>query len=178
MELLRLGYAPWVVLAVSLGASCSMTPTQDQAINRSDPASEEKTILDLEHAWGQAYVKGDREFVERILAPEWHGWTDQEGSDKAAAMAEFKPGVSQSLENIIDDARVRVYGDAAVVQARERVRFRDESGEHWLTWHITDVYVRRANRWQVVASHTSTLPNPSSNDAGRGSEGIDKQSSH
>jgi hypothetical protein len=34
------------------------------------------------------------------------------------ALAEFKPEVSQSLENVIDDARVRVYGDAAVVQAR------------------------------------------------------------
>ena len=62
--------------------------------------------------------------------------------------------------NIIDNARVRVYGDAAVVEARERVRFQDAGGEHWLTWHFTDVFVRRSAGWQVVASDQSTIPNP------------------
>jgi hypothetical protein len=86
---------PWVGLAVSLGASCNKAPTPDRATNPSDPAVEEKTILDLEHTWGQAYVKGDRDFVDRILAPEWHGWTDLEGSDKAAAMAESSQAIPQ-----------------------------------------------------------------------------------
>jgi ketosteroid isomerase-like protein len=118
------------------------------------------TVLALDRSWGQAYVTGDIEFVDRILSPDWHSWTDHEGSDKAAELAEFRSGHSKSLENIIDNARVRVYGDAAVVEARERVRFRDAAGEHWLTWHITDVFIRRSAGWQVVASHQSTIPNP------------------
>jgi len=118
------------------------------------------TVLELDREWGQAYVKGDIDFVDRILAPDWHGWTDHEGSDKASEIAEFRAGHSRSLENIIDNARVRIYWDAAVVEARERVRFRDESGEHWLTWHITDVFIRNGTQWQVVTSHQSTLPNP------------------
>lgn len=120
----------------------------------------EATALELDRAWGQAYVKGDIEFVERILAPDWRGWTDHEGSDRASELAEFRSGRSKSLENIIDNARVRAYGDVVVVEARERVRYRDETGEHWLTWHITDVFARNGTQWQVVTSHQSTLPNP------------------
>lgn len=120
----------------------------------------ETTVLELDRAWGQAYVRGDIDYVDRILSPDWRGWTDHKGSDKATELAEFRAGHSKSLENIIDNTRVRVYGDAAVVEGRERVRYRDGSGEHWLTWHIADVFIRRGDSWQVVASHQSTIPNP------------------
>ena len=128
----------------------------------STPASQsvEAKVLELDRAWGQAYVKGDIDVIDRTLAPDWRGWLDTEGSDKATELAEFKAGKNRSLENIIDNAHVRVYGNTAVVEARERVRFRDEKGEHWLTWHITDVFVEQGGQWQVVASHGSTIPNP------------------
>ncbi len=95
----------------------------------------------------------------RMLAPDWRGWLDTEGSDKAMELAEFEAGNNRSLENIIDNARARLR-NTAVVEARERVRLRDEKGEHWLTWHITDVFMKQAGQWQVVASHESTIPNP------------------
>jgi hypothetical protein len=116
--------------------------------------------LELDRAWGQAYVKGEIDVIDRTLAPDWRGWLDTEGSDKATKLAEFKAGKNRSLENIIDNTRVRLYGNTAVVEARERVRFRDETGEHWLTWHITDVFVKRGGQWQVVGSHGTTIPNP------------------
>ena len=124
------------------------------------PQSVEAKILEIDRAWGQAYVKGQIDVIDRTLAPDWRGWLDAEGSDKATELAEFKAGKNRSLENIIDNARVRVYGDTAVVEARERVRFRDQTGEHWVTWHITDVFVEHDGQWQVVASHGSTIPNP------------------
>jgi hypothetical protein len=71
-----------------------------------------------------------------------------------------------------------MYGDTAVVQARERVRFRDETGEHWLTWHITDIWVRRSNQSRVVASHTSTLSNPTSASDVRRPKDVDTTRSH
>jgi len=126
----------------------------------SAPQSVEAKVLEIDRAWGQAYVKGDIDVIDRTLAPDWRGWLDAEGSDKATELAEFKAGKNRSLENIIDNARVHVYGNTAVVEARERVRFRDATGEHWLTWHITDVFVKQAGHWQVVTSHGSTIPNP------------------
>jgi ketosteroid isomerase-like protein len=128
---------------------------------RSTPVAQsvEAEILEIDRAWGQAYARGQIEVIDRTLAPDWRGWLDTVGSDKASELAEFRAGKNRSVENIIDDARVRVYGNTAVVEARERVRYRDESGEHWITWHITDVFVKLDGRWQVVASHGSTIPN-------------------
>ena len=117
------------------------------------PQSVETEVLELDRAWGQAYVEGDIAVIDRTLAPDWRGWLDTEGSDKATELAEFKAGKNRSLENIIDNARVRVYGNTAVVEARERVRFRDNTGEHWLTWHITDVFVEAG--WTMASGHFS-----------------------
>jgi ketosteroid isomerase-like protein len=141
-------------------ASCGDPHMKGHNVRTVSSSEAETTVLELDRAWGHAYVIGDINFVDRILSPDWRSWTDQSGSDKAAELAEFRAGHSKSLENIIDNARVRVYGDTAVVEARERVRFQDTGGEHWLTWHITDVFIRRHDSWQVVASHQSTIPNP------------------
>ena len=138
----------------------STVPPEPDVQPTSAPHSVEAKVLELDRAWGQAYVKGDIDVIDRTLAPDWRGWLDTEGSDKATELAEFKAGKNRSLENIIDNAHVRVYGNTAVVEARERVRFRDEKGEHWLTWHITDVFVEQGGQWQVVTSHGSTIPNP------------------
>ena len=140
--------------------AASTVPPEPDVQPTSASHSVEAKVLELDRAWGQAYVKGDIDVIDRTLAPDWRGWLDTEGSDKATELAEFKAGKNRSLENIIDNARVRVYGNTAVVEARERVRFRDEKGEHWLTWHITDVFVEQGGQWQVVTSHGSTIPNP------------------
>jgi ketosteroid isomerase-like protein len=139
-------------------ATSTVAPAQNSPAPA--PRSVEAEVLELDRAWGQAYAKGDIDVIDRTLAPDWRGWLDTKGSDKATELAEFKAGKNRSLENIIDNARVRIYGDTAVVEARERIRSRDETGEHWLTWHITDVFVRQGGQWQVVASHGSTIPNP------------------
>ena len=144
---------------IALGHT-SRLPTEPDLQPTSTPQSVEAKVLELDRAWGQAYVKSDIDVIDRTLAPDWRGWLDTGGSDKATELAEFKEGKNRSLENVIDNTRVRVYGNTAVVEARERVRFRDKAGEHWFTWHITDVFVNQVGQWQVVASHGSTIPNP------------------
>lgn len=140
--------------------TCSASLAAQDTKPTYSPQSVEAKVLEIDRAWGQAYVKDQIDVIDRTLAPDWRGWIDTEGSDKASELADFKAGKNRSLENIIDNARVRVYGNTAVVEARERVRFRDKTGEHWLTWHITDVFVEIDGQWRVVASHESTIPNP------------------
>ena len=70
--------------------------------------SVEAKVLELDRAWGQAYVKGDIDVIDRTLAPDWRSRTDTGSSDKATELAEFKAGKNRSLENIIDNAHVRV----------------------------------------------------------------------
>jgi len=72
----------------------------------------------------------------------------------------MRAGSHRLLEDIVDQATVRIFGSTAVIQARERGRYADSSGEHWVTHHITDVFIHRDGRWVVIASHDSLIPNP------------------
>ncbi len=56
----------------------------------------------------------------------------------------------------IDDISVRSYGDTAVVRGRTRV-ITGGTSPGQVTLRFTDVFVRRAGRWQVVASHATRL---------------------
>ena len=56
----------------------------------------------------------------------------------------------------IDEVLVRLFGDTAVVTGRSRVGVAGATpGE--VTLRFTDVFVRRAGSWQVVASHATRV---------------------
>ena len=58
----------------------------------------------------------------------------------------------------MDAPVVRVYGDAAVYTARITDSGKRPNGESFTTKTcITELYVRRDARWQLVASHESLL---------------------
>jgi len=117
------------------------------------------SLLALDRRWGQAYVRGDSAFVAGFVADDWQGWLDDHPDNKASTMAAVT-GTPHSLEDIVDQATVRLFGQMAVIQARERNRVSDAGGSHWVTRHITDVFVHRPEGWVVVASHDSRIPNP------------------
>ena len=56
------------------------------------------------------------------------------------------------------DFRIDVFGDAAVVRSRlTQVATVDD--QRWdATFMLTDVWIRRDDRWQVVARHSSSPP--------------------
>jgi len=118
------------------------------------------SLLALVRRWGQAYVHEDTAFVAGFVAEDWQGWFEDHADNKASVMAAARSGTPHSLENIVDQATVHVFGQAAVLQARESNRVSDASGGHWVTRHITDVLVHRPEGWVVVASHDSRIPNP------------------
>jgi len=142
-----------VLLALIAGASAAPLIAQSAI---------QDSLLALDRRWGQAFVNGhDSVFVAGLLADDWIGWFDEAPTTRAESMAELRTGAPRLLEDIVDEATVRVFGDAAVIQARERNRVRDPNGgEHWETRHITDVFVHRGGRWVIVASHDSRIPNP------------------
>jgi ketosteroid isomerase-like protein len=58
---------------------------------------------------------------------------------------------------VVDDRQLRVCGDAAVVTCRTTIKEtwkgKDTSGQY----RNTDIWVKRAGRWQLLASHTSKI---------------------
>ena len=59
-----------------------------------------------------------------------------------------------------EDFIVQVYGDTAVARSRYRQTGRMDNQDRTLMYLMTDVWVRRAGRWQAVARHISPLDTP------------------
>ena len=56
----------------------------------------------------------------------------------------------------VDDLSVRTFGEAAVVTGRTTMTT-GGTNPGTVTLRFTDVFIRRAGRWQVVASHATEI---------------------
>ncbi|MBA3393287.1 MAG: nuclear transport factor 2 family protein [Deltaproteobacteria bacterium] len=107
-------------------------------------------------AWAEAIQRRDVEAASRILGDEYALMAPGLGEMPRAKWLEGLPMyVVHSYEHT--DVRVHVYGETAVMRSRYKqqatVFGKDRSGEML----VTDVWVKRDGRWQVVARHTSML---------------------
>ena len=123
----------------------------------SQPSDE---LTDIQQRLARAWMAGDRAAIERIIAPDWTvTGTDGSVSTRADVLRDvFETKVHRITLVQIDDVRVRVFGDAAVVTGRTHGRGEYSSVPYDVTVRFTDVFVRRNGRWQAVASHASLLP--------------------
>jgi len=149
----RVAFAVCVVVllfAVAISAQTSAQPTSE---------SVEQELIKLENQWVDAVVKLDFTFLDRVLADDYT-WTGADGNvvTKAQLVASLKSGEGGKVTSaVIDEMKVRVYGDAAVVLGRstEKVQYKGEVTSGQVQW--TDTWVKRAGRWQCVAEHISLI---------------------
>ena len=105
-------------------------------------------------AWCDAINRRDVAAAEQILGAEYalraSGIGEMPRAQWLAALPDY---VMHSAE--FTDVRLDVYGETAVMRSRTKqsatVFGKDRSGEML----VTDVWVKRDGRWQVVARHTS-----------------------
>jgi len=120
--------------------------------------SMEQELIKLENEWGEAIVKRDTASFDRLMADDYIGIND--GSVFAPTKAQYIEYVKSSKEEmlsfVIDEWKVRVYGDAAVVMARVTMKMQSAGKEMTSQSRFTDTWVKRAGRWQCVAGHNST----------------------
>ncbi len=123
------------------------------------PRSDEQEVLDLERAWGTALINRDAGLMDRIVAYEMFG-TDPGGHlwDKAAYLESVKSGAFKIESFELAEARVRVYGDAAVSTGVAILNKQSKSGFARGSSRFTDVYVRRNGCWQCVAWQSVGIP--------------------
>lgn len=113
-------------------------------------------LIQIEHQWGDAMVKGDVPAFSQCVADDWI-LTTSNGSriTKQIAQADLREGALMIESFQLDDVIVRVYGDAAVVLGliteKSSLRGQDTSGQR----RFTDVFIKREGRWQAVVSHES-----------------------
>jgi ketosteroid isomerase-like protein len=130
--------------------------TEAQTLNAA-----EQEVLKVENDWNQALVKRDTASLQQFYADEYL-YTDPDGLvwDKAKDLANLTSGSAARLSAYkLDDTRVRMYGDVAVVTGRNTIKgvfervYSDVSG----AYRFTDVFVKRNGRWQCIASQASRI---------------------
>jgi ketosteroid isomerase-like protein len=118
-----------------------------------------RQLTELQQQLARAWVAGDRAAIERIIAPEWTVTGPDGGiSTRADVLRDvFETRTHRIGSLTVDDVRVRVFGDAAVVTGRTRGRGESGHTPYDVEIRFTDMFVRRDGRWQAVASHASVV---------------------
>ena len=117
-----------------------------------------QAITQLEVQWADAIVRADVAAQDRIEAPDYmFSGPDGELQTRAENDAELTSGASKTASMKIDDLKVRVLGDTAIVHGLETetstYKGADTSGQY----RFTDVFVKRDGAWVAVATHVSQV---------------------
>ena len=76
---------------------------------------------------------------------------------KAEMLAQITSGDIKYHASKVDDMKVFVYGDAAVVNGRWKGKYVEKGKTVDATERFTDTFVRHNGQWRCVASHGSTI---------------------
>ena len=154
-----------LLIIVSLSA---LTPTFTAGqTTKKTSSKEERTkngLMQLERDIGKANVNRDYGFFERVEADEFiftdsGGGTTNRKQDLEGVKAPANPD-SKLLSYEVDDMKVLLYGQTAVVTGRSTLKGLNK-GQEWTSQsRFTDVFVWRQNRWQIVAGHSSRVRQP------------------
>ncbi len=146
------------LLAVPVApAAAQMQPAE--AVVESELSSEQGELLALEEQWGQAFLDGDYDFIEALVAPEFR-LVIHEGAPfivpREPWMANTRSWHFAAFDIEVHD--IVVTGDTAVVVLSgtwqvdaDGARIIDEA------FFLTDTFVHRANGWQVIRRHSQTI---------------------
>ncbi|KJF23601.1 nuclear transport factor 2 family protein [Rhodococcus sp. AD45-ID] len=118
-------------------------------------------ILAIHEQWSTAIVSNDAERIGRFMADDWVIVSDSGITSKEQFLSIIQSGeLTHSTFDRVNDARVRTYGDTAVLTARltntAHYRGRQFDADEW----TTDVFVRRNGRWLCVLSHITAAATP------------------
>jgi len=128
------------------------------AAQKSKDDSQETKLLIMEHLWNEAQVNRDAPVLDAMLGSEFINTEyDGEVSDKAKFLADIKDPQFRPTSLTIQDVKVSMYADSAVVVGIYRTKgtYQGKPYEHF--GRFTDTWVYSQGRWLCVASHTSLL---------------------
>jgi hypothetical protein len=141
------------MLACSLFAQQQNTPAGTPGQIKDEP-------IRIEHEIGRANLQCDYRYFERIEAEELI-FTDASGnvSNKRQDLAGEKDCRKTDATYDIDETDVRLYPTSAVVTGRITITKKDKEGKVITRRsRFTDVFVWRDATWQLVAGHSSRIP--------------------
>ena len=137
-----------LILAISTLSGMAQKATKAKA----GGGSAEDQLESLEKERAQAVIKGDTAALDKMTADDYV-LTDVNGKvrTKAETMDAIKSGVIKVTSNDVDDLKVHVYGNTAVVTGRSDAKGTIDGKEIGGPVRFTRVYVKRNGTWQSVA---------------------------
>ena len=108
----------------------------------------------MERKWAEAIVNRDMATLEELIADDFAGtsWTGGTYSKtKAMTDIEFRVFVAESLN--LEDVKVSVFGDTAVVTMIQVEKSKYDNLDCSGRYGYSDVWVKRDGRWQAVSSY-------------------------
>jgi ketosteroid isomerase-like protein len=136
-----------------IGVLAAAPQSQTEAAN-----SVEQELIARELAWADATVKPDATTLPGFYAEEYLS-TDQHGviTSKSQDVTNLTSGAYKAASIKLDDLKIHVYGDTAVVTGLAIVKAtfngKDASGPE----RFTDVWVKREGRWQCAATQSTSV---------------------
>lgn len=128
----------------------------------------EQEVLALEEELRLAEMQVDRKkldafFAEDIIVTAPIGIV----VDKAAVMDEVERASKVKIEDYSkDDIQVRIFGDTVVTSYRVQARAEHEGVKIDQRFRMSNVWLKRDGRWQVVARHGAKLEQPKTESQG------------
>jgi ketosteroid isomerase-like protein len=121
----------------------------------------EQEVVRLADAWATAELRGDTAFLERTLADDFIGigplgfmLTKQEW------LARHQSGDLKYESFNLDEVKVRVYNDAAVLTGRQVQNGAYRGNSIQAQFRTTLVLVKQQGQWRLASLHLSTIGQP------------------
>jgi ketosteroid isomerase-like protein len=153
-----------LVVAFTFGiVSCAGVPEESKAAPTvspvaSTPANTEdtpKVIMQLEREWIAAILAKDTAAIDRLLAADFIGTTNDQKYFKEDAIEDVQTGMHESLE--LENLEVRVFGNTAIATMSQNEKSRHVKEDFSGRYLFTNVWVKTDGQWRAVASHGSRI---------------------
>ena len=120
----------------------------------------EQHIRQLNDEWVKAIVRADAETLDRIMAADFYFTYPLEGDDKAQFISDITSGDLKIQHIVREQLNVRVFGNTAVLTARDSATWLYHGRELAGQYKIMSVFSERDGRWQLCAIQACPMQTP------------------
>jgi ketosteroid isomerase-like protein len=147
----------FLLLIALLTAAATAAFAQTTAKSAAPDNSVEQAVLRATQDWLDADERHDRAALDKLIASDFLG-TAPGGRTvyKRDIIPAEGTAEGHSLGITGQDLNVRVFGDTAIVTGRGIAKTPERAAQGEL--RFTVVFVKRADRWQMVSAHLSPVP--------------------
>ena len=136
-----------------IGISLPSVPSTDLA----DP--EIQALIRLQTKLAASLAPLDSLALDTLLAADMRAINAADQRLEKSTAIDMLRNVQAALLHVVDDSiQVRRYGLVALMTLRETVTIRAAAGESSGRLRMTEVWLKRDGRWQVVGSQATALP--------------------